>query len=391
MMMELGPCLINDNGTGTYRNPYTWTSNASVIFIDQPAGTGFSYVDDDTEMPGDSFAAAADTYIFLRIMMTAFPHLRSLPLHISGESYGGHYVPTVAAEIVRANAIETRYGGDIIIPLRSVFIGNGFVSPLDITFGYYEMLCTTSPGVPSPIFNSTRCDKIAEAMPRCMYLHDACYDYPDPILCHAADHFCSSEIRAWYDNESGAGGRDPFDITRVCEVDQLCYLEAVHVENYMNTAAVWSALAIPAAVSNFSILSIDVHEHFMEGNDMYVNTAKEVRFLLHSGIDVLIYNGNLDLACNTPGNLRWANALSWEGQAAFSSTPMKDWYAEKKDGVFKAGSMKEVVWQGPGEKRARFSFVTFDNSGHMVPRDQPEASQQMMLTWMAGGEFKTSQ
>lgn len=386
-MMELGPCLINENGTGTYRNPFTWTSNASVIFIDQPAGTGFSYVDDGTDMPSDSFVAATDTYIFLRTLLAAFPHLGSLPFHISGESYGGHYVPTVAAEIVRYNEIETRLGGNLTIPLQSVMIGNGFVSPLDITYGYYEMLCTTHPGVPEPVFNATRCAMISEALPRCMYLHEACYAYPDSILCHAADEFCSSQIRYFYDKESGEGGRDPFDITRTCEVDQLCYLDAVRIETYMNTPAVWSALSIPAAVTNFSILSMDIHNLFSDGNDMYVNTAQEVRYLLHSGVDILIYNGNLDLACNTPGNLRWANALSWEGQAEFASQPLTSWFAKKNGSVVKAGLMKEVVWHNKDGATSRFSFVTFDGSGHMVPRDQPEASHRMMQTWMEGGSF----
>lgn len=37
---ENGPCKVVE-GTTTAKNPYSWNSNASIIFIDQPAGTGY--------------------------------------------------------------------------------------------------------------------------------------------------------------------------------------------------------------------------------------------------------------------------------------------------------------------------------------------------------------
>ncbi|KAK7420506.1 hypothetical protein QQX98_002704 [Neonectria punicea] len=387
MMFELGPCLIDNDGKATHRNPYSWTKNASMIFIDQPAGTGFSYVDSSADLPDDSFIAASDMYVFLQIFYDVFPSLKEIPFHISGESYGGHYVPTVAAEIVRYNT--QRVAPEFIIPLKTIMIGDGFVSPMDTTWGYYETLCKVLPGQKAPVFNETRCSAIAEALPRCMYVHKACYDYPDPLICQAADSFCMTQIRNLYDSEAGAGGRDPFDVTRTCEVDEFCYLGVIGIQDYMNTPAVWSMIEPPAAVTNFSIMSFDISKAFLAGADMYVNTAREVKYVLEEGgVDVLIYNGNLDLACNTAGNLRWMERLSWRGQAEFVARDMREWESPKDGETVVAGTMKEVTAAvRGGDGKARLGFVTVDAAGHMVPLDEPEMSLYLIQKWMNGESY----
>lgn len=95
-----------------------------------------------------------------------------------------------------------------VIPLKSILIGNGYVSPLDTAYGYYEMLCTTKPGVAQPVFNHSRCQVIADALPRCQNVYEACYRYPE--VCKTTDEACGV-IGQLFHNESHAGGRDPFD------------------------------------------------------------------------------------------------------------------------------------------------------------------------------------
>lgn len=61
----------------------------------------------------------------------------------------------------------------------------------------------------------------------------------------------------------------------------------------------------------------------------------QVQYLLANEIDVLFYQGNLDLACNTAGNLRWANSMSWKGQTEFTSKALKPWTSKAVDGKAK--------------------------------------------------------
>jgi cathepsin A (carboxypeptidase C) len=88
MLQELGPCLINEYGNGTNYNPYGWNKETALIFVDQPAGVGFSYVDEGESVPGDSFTSAADMHIFLQLFVSqVFPEHKDGPLVITGESY----------------------------------------------------------------------------------------------------------------------------------------------------------------------------------------------------------------------------------------------------------------------------------------------------------------
>lgn len=89
LMQELGPCLINEHGNGTVYNKYGWSKNANIIFVDQPAGVGFSYLDEGVPLPATSFTAAEDMHHFMQMFVSdVFPDMLSRDFHITGESYG---------------------------------------------------------------------------------------------------------------------------------------------------------------------------------------------------------------------------------------------------------------------------------------------------------------
>lgn len=176
----------------------------NLIFVDQPAGVGFSYLDEGDHVPGDSFTAAEDMHAFLQIFISqVFPEKANVPFHITGESYAGHYVPSLGAEIVRQNALHPH---QTQVPLQSIFVGNAYVSPLDTTYGFWETLCTTNPGVDHPVLNETACDAMAENMPRCLDVSKVCYDHPDPAICLAAGLVCANGVMNHFDNS-----KNPYD------------------------------------------------------------------------------------------------------------------------------------------------------------------------------------
>ncbi|KAF8695161.1 hypothetical protein HU200_037772 [Digitaria exilis] len=65
---------------------------ANVIFLESPAGVGFSYsnTSSDYEESGDS-KTAEDAFIFLVNWLERFPEYKNRAFYISGESYAGRY------------------------------------------------------------------------------------------------------------------------------------------------------------------------------------------------------------------------------------------------------------------------------------------------------------
>jgi serine carboxypeptidase-like clade 2 len=73
---------------------------ANVLFLESPAGVGFSYSNTSSENSesGDT-RTAVDAYIFLLNWLERFPEYKGRDFFIAGESYSGHYVPQLATVI----------------------------------------------------------------------------------------------------------------------------------------------------------------------------------------------------------------------------------------------------------------------------------------------------
>ena len=131
LFSEFGPFFPNIDGSLSLTpNVWTWTQRANVIFIEQPAGVGFSYSENTDDYTVGDAQAAEDVYQFLLGFTARYPQYAGRPLFLSGESYGGHYVPTEAAAVVRGNAA----GGNPQLNLKGFFVGNAWtVASLDNT------------------------------------------------------------------------------------------------------------------------------------------------------------------------------------------------------------------------------------------------------------------
>ncbi|KAG8371670.1 hypothetical protein BUALT_Bualt13G0112400 [Buddleja alternifolia] len=102
-------------------NPHAWSKVSSIIYLDSPAGVGFSYSGNESDYKTGDLKTASDSHIFLLKWFELYPEFQSNPFYITGESYAGIYVPTLAYEV--AKGIDA--GVKPVLNLKGYMVGNG--------------------------------------------------------------------------------------------------------------------------------------------------------------------------------------------------------------------------------------------------------------------------
>ncbi|AES64109.1 1-O-acylglucose:anthocyanin acyltransferase [Medicago truncatula] len=127
LMLEIGPLEFKkEEYNGSLPNlilkPHSWTKVSSIIFVDLPVSTGFTYA--TTEESGakrSDWILVHQTYQFLRKWLVDHPKFQSNEVYIAGDSYSGIPIPVVVQEIAQGN----EKGVQPWINLQGYILGNG--------------------------------------------------------------------------------------------------------------------------------------------------------------------------------------------------------------------------------------------------------------------------
>eukprot|EP01063_Lacrimia_lanifica_P013415 TRINITY_DN2005_c0_g2_i5.p1 TRINITY_DN2005_c0_g2~~TRINITY_DN2005_c0_g2_i5.p1 ORF type:complete len:450 (+),score=220.19 TRINITY_DN2005_c0_g2_i5:49-1398(+) len=354
LMVENGPCHVNKDAATTRLNPYSWNEVANVIYIDQPAGVGFSSGTMDDK---DEHDVAENMYQFLQAFFKANPSWNT-EFYVFGESYGGHYAPCTASRVFEgANA-----GEGIKINLAGLGVGNGLTDP-QIQYKYYpEMVYNWSIEVQGkPVISEAEYSQWVDWVPGCIASIKKCNDEKTDSACDRSKDLCNNEFLAAYQRT----GLNTYDITKPCDPLPLCY-DFSAVNTYMNLQSTQEQIGVS---KEWETCNYQVNGDFSA--DWMHNYQQVVPPMLEGGVRVLIYSGDLDFVCNWLGNKAWSQALPWSGHAAFNAAADNDW----NNGAGKLRTAKG------------FSFMQVHKAGHMVPFDVPEAALQMVKDFVVDKKF----
>ena len=352
LFLELGPSSIDEDVKPVY-NSHAWNNNASVIFLDQPVGVGYSY---GSSKVSDTPAAGKDVYALMTLFFHQFPEYSHQDFHIAGESYGGHYIPVFASEILSHE--------DRNINLKSVAIGNGLTDEYT-QYAYYRPMACGEGGYPA-VLDEASCQSMDNALPRCQSLISSCYSSGSAWVCVPASLYCNSAMIQPFQRT----GRNVYDVRMDCEGNDLCYDALTYISSWLNKPE--TIAAVGAEVDSFESCNFDINRSFQMAGDWMQPIHELIPGLLEK-IPVLIYAGDADFICNWLGNQAWTNALEWPGHEVFASQePQALMMGDKQTGKYKT--------------HGNFTFIQIYEAGHMTPMDQPEASLDFINRWV-GGEW----
>lgn len=105
---QVGPLIFNTTDylgglPELLYNPYSWTKTASIIFIDYPVSTGYSYATRSEGYHMTDTASAKLVHQFLRKWLIDHPKFTKIPFFVASDTYAGIITPIVAKEIFDGN------------------------------------------------------------------------------------------------------------------------------------------------------------------------------------------------------------------------------------------------------------------------------------------------
>eukprot|EP01136_Pigoraptor_vietnamica_P004881 Opistho-1_new@35718 len=363
---ENGPFLVQSDGATIALNDHAWNKVANVLWLESPAGVGFSYSDTRSDYNTNDLLTAQDAYRFLQNWLERFPQYRNSPFFITGESYAGHYIPNLAKQILDANA----NGTEKVINLKGFAAGNALTNEPDdfnapMTFFYTHALI--SPQDYKAAFDACKgdftssdatCQDLVNKATQTVGDIDNYGIYED--ICTAGKvrgHTQASLLRAkYFASRRQSANLKEMPYTPPCIDD--------YVQTYINRADVKTAIHAKTSIS-WSQCTGSINYDFNHGSMLPLYPQ-----FFDAKLRVLIYSGDTDGVLPTVGTEGWL--------ARLPITVTKAWQPW-------TGSDGQVA--GYVTYYDKLTFLTIKGAGHMVPEFRPIHALDFLTKFLNGTPY----
>ncbi|CAG8510515.1 3430_t:CDS:10 [Paraglomus occultum] len=401
LFYEMGPLRVMPNLTLT-RHEYTWNKKYSMLFIDQPVGTGWSYVGQDEHANGeaneqtelddedasrlnrndemssqkiigmgggkratksktgediiggyvngyvtDQKSVAKDLLVFMDEFYSKYPEQRNADLYITGESYAGKYVPSFAYAIHLYNKKMKGDGSyNKIIPLAGVAVGNGLTDPESQVkiHGQHAYQLGLISSDDSYVLFRYAAQTIAQIKRR---------DFIGAVNTR-------NKLFQYFANVTGHV--NIYDVRKLDVQNDWSLMETIMQSKHMKQALNVGHRTYFKDTHVIRLLQACFGDIMKSAANLFPTLIKHYK--------VLLYQGNMDFRDGVSGNTEWLYNLKFDGAKEFRKKPRKIWRLN--------GHVVGYVVNHMNLTRAIIL-----NAGHLVPKDQP--SFRSSLVYMHGG------
>mgnify|MGYP001138158519 FL=1 len=331
LFAEQGPILV-DKDQKLHPRDITWNSKYHLLFIDQPVGTGFSFTRSEDGYVRNEDEVARDLYAMLTQFFILFDEYSASPFYVTGESYGGKYVPAIVYKIHVENPQAKKK-----INLKGMAIGDGLIDPYN-EWDYGPVMYQFG------LIDERQLEYVnlqTQLARNAIRLGE--YSLAYELFGNLFDEF--------YTNATGLN--DVYNYILTDLPDSFSYY-------------------VPWVTTSESRRKIHVGNlTYNDGDRVRVGLASDVMqtivgkvAVIANNYKVLIYNGLLDVIIASSLTMDWVDKLEWQYAQELRSAERKVWKV-KEDDPEVAGYIKQTH---------SFFLAWVRNAGHMVPADQPRAA-----------------
>uniref|UniRef100_A0A672SW28 Carboxypeptidase n=1 Tax=Sinocyclocheilus grahami TaxID=75366 RepID=A0A672SW28_SINGR len=303
----------------------SWVRAASVLFVDNPVGTGYSYTDTEDALTKDVAMVASDMMVLLKSFFSLKTEFQSIPFYIFSESYGGKMAAAISLELtkaVQAGSVKCNFAG--------VALGDSWISPIAAN-AVLEAVKQGQYRKATDMWSIT--ENVVEQNTNNVNFYNILTQNSDEMVKTSSDQtngFLSSLKR-----------------------HHIRPLHRQSLSELMNGPIRQKLGVIPKNVTwggQAEAVFVSMAGDFMKP------VVDIVDQLLAAGANVTVYNGQLDLIVDTMGQELWVKRLKWDGLQYFNKmkwTALEDPQTQSQTGAFY-------------KTYKNFAFYWILKAGHMV-------------------------
>ncbi|EPY83540.1 retinoid-inducible serine carboxypeptidase [Camelus ferus] len=325
---------------------------ASLLFVDNPVGTGFSYVNNSDAYAKDLATVASDMMVLLKVFFDCHKEFQTIPFYIFSESYGGKMAAGIGLELHKSSA---RFVSLAKWTFCSQFT---FQSLLDDQ-GLAEV--------------SEIAEQVLDAVNKGLYKEATMLWGKAEMVVEKSKQMYKVKAVSLDKMESQV----PFHFTALM-IDKERKQTAKYVSVFQNTDGVnFYNILTKSTPESAAELSFEfTQSHLGQSTSVFQNMEGDfmkpvvsiVDELLEAGVNVTVYNGQLDLIVDTMGQEAWLRKLKWTELPKFNQLRWKPLYTDPKS--------SETSAFVKSYKNLAFYWIL--RAGHMVPSDQGDMALKMM-------------
>lgn len=389
LLSENGPLLWQDGTQSPTQNSYSWNNLTNMMWVEQPVGVGYTQgtpnITNEIEL-GQQFIG------FYKQWVNAF-NAHGKEVYLTGESYGGYYVPYIADAFIGAG--DTDYYNLKGVGINDPILGDETMQQQVVLLPFVEYWQNLF------YLNDTFMQELRDRNKQCGYddYYNKYYTFPPtpgpiPIL---PDPYADPNATCdQFDNiYSAALLVNPcFNIYHI--TDTCPHLSSVFgiinpgdyvapgAQNYFNRSDVQQAINAPVGTNWMQCTDRNVFNYGLVNNYTIGDTSSgpatdgTLQRVIEYTNNTIIGVGNLDFILVPNGTLFAIQNVTWNGKQGFQAYPQQNEFYVPYHPEYNDGRLSEAGYVGHWGEERGLTFYTVQLSGHELPGYAAGAGYRML-------------